>query len=135
MEDKKPNLFKRLLKKALSWNFSVSKIKEICPSLSSVGKVAKYTFSVLLIVVGVLGMVISYINPMPYIASVFPIVITGTIINITQANIQTILTFLEVNFIYTVVISGTLVVAGLALNIRDLKIISMGIIRLPIKTY
>ena len=80
----------------------INKIKGICPSLSTVGKTAKYTLSVLLIVIGVLGLALAYINPMPYIASVFPIVVNGTVINVTQANVQTILTFLEVNFIYTV---------------------------------
>ena len=72
---------------------------------------------------------------MPYIASVFPIVITGTIINVTQANIQTILTFLTVNLIYAVAGSSTLIVAGLAFYIRDIKATPMAIIRLPIKTY
>ena len=89
----------------------------------------------MLIAIGILGLVLSYIDPMPYIASVFPIVITGTIINVTQANIQTILTFLTVNLIYAVAGSSTLIVAGLAFYIRDIKATPMAIIRLPIKTY
>ena len=72
----------------------IGKIGGLCPSLSTVGKTAKYTISALFIVVGILGLALSYINPMPYIASVFPIVIDGTIINITQVNIQNILTLL-----------------------------------------
>ena len=118
------DLFKKVMKDIFSHSLA-----------SAFGKIAKYTFSVLLIAIGILGLVVSYINPMTYIASIFPIIVTGTVINVTQANVQTILTFLEVNFIYTVATSSILIVAGLALNIRDLKIISMGIIRLPIKTY
>ena len=117
------------------FNRFINKIKGICPSLSTVGKVAKYTTSILLIIVGILGLVLAYINPMPYIASAFPIIITGTIINITQANVQTFLTFLNVNLIYTIAISSTLIVAGLAFNIRNIKAAPMGIIRLPIKAY
>ena len=117
------------------FNRFINKIKGICPSLSTVGKVAKYTTSILLIIVGILGLVLAYINPMPYIASAFPIIITCTIINITQANVQTFLTFLNVNLIYTIAISSTLIVAGLAFNIRNIKAAPMGIIRLPIKAY
>ncbi len=117
------------------FNRFINKMRGICPSLSTVGKASKYTFSTLLIVAGIIGMVVSYIDVMSYIASIFPIVITGTIINVTQANVQTILTFLEVNLIYTVATSITLIVLGLALNIRDIKAAPMGIIRLPMKTY
>lgn len=117
-------LFKKVMKDIFSHSLA-----------STFGKIAKYTLSVLLIAIGILGLVLSYIDPMPYIASVFPIVITGTIINVTQANIQTILTFLNVNLIYAVAGSSTLIVAGLAFYIRDIKATPMAIIRLPIKTY
>jgi len=117
-------LFKKVMKDIFSHSLA-----------STFGKIAKYTLSVLLIAIGILGLVLSYIDPMPYIASVFPIVITGTIINVTQANIQTILTFLTVNLIYAVAGSSTLIVAGLAFYIRDIKATPMAIIRLPIKTY
>ena len=113
----------------------INKIKGICPSLSTVGKTAKYTLSVLLIVIGVLGLALAYINPMPYIASVFPIIVNGTLINVTQANVQTILTFLEVNLMYTIASSSALILVGLALNIRDIKAAPMGIVRSPIKIY
>ena len=117
-------LFKKVIKDIFSHSLA-----------ATFGKIAKYTLSVLLIAIGILGLVLSYIDPMPYIASVFPIVITGTIINVTQANIQTILTFLTVNLIYAVAVSSTLIVAGLAFYIRDIKATPMAIIRLPIKTY
>ena len=117
-------LFKKIMKDIFSHSLA-----------STFGKIAKYTLSVLLIAIGVLGLVLSYIDPMPYIESVFPIVITGTIINVTQANIQTILTFLNVNLIHAVAGSSTLIVAGLAFYIRDIKATPMAIIRLPIKTY
>jgi len=113
----------------------IKKIWGIFPSLATVGKTAKYTTSALLIIVGVLGVALTYINPMPYMATALPIVINGTIINVTQANVQTALTFLEVNLLYTVGISITLIVAGLAFNIRNIKAAPMGIIRMPIKTY
>ena len=46
-----------------------------------------------------------------------------------------ILTFLTVNLIYAVAGSSTLIVAGLAFYIKDIKATPMAIIRLPIKTY
>ena len=113
----------------------IGKIGGLCPSLSTVGKTAKYTISALFIVVGILGLALSYINPMPYIASVFPIIVNGTLINVTQANVQTILTFLEVNLMYTIASSSALILVGLALNIRDIKAAPMGIVRSPIKIY
>ena len=114
-----------------------SKIKKLFTinALKKTGTILRYLFMPIFLIAGLIGLGLSYINPMPYIASVFPIVIDGTIINITQVNIQNILTLLTNNLMYTVGTSIILVVAGLALTVRDIKAAPMGIIRLPVKIY
>ena len=123
-------------------------IKGICPSLSTVVKAMKYITAVLLIIIGTLGLVVSYIDPMPYVASVFaftavegsmatttPIQLTSTIVNIDQASVQNSLAFLNTNIIYTVAISSAMILLGIVLSLKNIKTTPMAIIRLPIKTY
>ena len=132
--NKKFSFFKSFMKKSVSF-FSSGKELSSRNGVTIAGKVLRYTLVPVFLLTGLAGMVLSYINPMPYIASVFPIVIDGTIINITQVNIQNILTLLTNNLMYTVGTSIILVVAGLALTVRDIKAAPMGIIRLPVKIY
>ena len=114
-----------------------SKIKKLFTinALKKTGTILRYLLIPIFLIAGLIGLGLSYINPMPYIASVFPVIIEGTIIHITQVNVQNILNLLTNNLIYTVATSSTLVIVGLALTIRDIKATSMGIIRFFVKIY
>ena len=69
--------------------------------------VLKYTVSSVLVVVGILGLVVSYINPMQFIVPYLPFQIEGTIISVDQALVQSWLTFINVNIPATVAITGS----------------------------
>ena len=116
------------------FNRFINKVGGIRISLSLLGKVVKHLLASVLITAGVLGLIVSYFNPMPLMASMFPIIITSTI-SIAQADVQSILTFLNVYILYTIAASIGMVITGLVFNIYSIKDAPMGIIRLPIKIY
>ena len=106
------------------------------------GQTTRYTLASVFIAAGILGLVISYLNPIPFIAPMLPIVIEGTIIRIEQAAIQELLVFLNTNLLYTVISSSVLVLVGVFSTInnfrawgRGLKAAPMGIVRSPIRAY
>jgi len=123
----------------------VRKLRFFVPSKNMfriVGTSLKYMLTTLLVVAGGLGLAVSYINPMKWIAPLFPIQIEGTIINIEQASILSLLNYLNTNLIATLVISSILILMGLLLHVRNfkawgrgIKATPMGIIRLPIRAY
>ena len=111
-------------------------------TLRIAGQVTKYTFSVLLILVGIIGLTVSYINPMQFIIPYLPLQIEGTIINVDQVLVQSWLTLFNTNLIATVAGSSTLLMMGLLIHIRSYKDwgrnarkAPMGIVRLPIRSY
>ena len=111
-------------------------------TLRIAGQVTKYTFSVLLILVGIIGLTVSYINPMQFIIPYLPLQIEGTIINVDQALMQSWLTYLNTNLIATVATSSVVLIMGLLVHVRDFKVwwrnlrkTPMGIVRLPIRAY
>ena len=110
--------------------------------LSRLLTVLKYTVSSVLVVVGILGLVVSYINPMQFIVPYLPFQIEGTIISVDQALVQSWLTFINVNIPATVAISSTLFLMGILIHVRNFQVwwhnlrkAPMGIVRSPIRAY
>jgi len=106
------------------------------------GQATKYTLSTVLVVAGTLGLTVSYINPMQFIASYLPFQIEGTIISVDQALVQSWLIYLNTNLIETVAISSTLLLIGILVHVRNFKAwwlnlrkTPMGIVRSPIRAY
>ena len=108
--------------------------------------ICRYTFAALFIAVGILGLVVSYINPMGMISPILPINITGSlsgvVIAIDQALVQSWLAFLHTYLIYTIAISSATILVGLSLMVRDIKAwgrgikaAPMGIVRSPVRAY
>ena len=112
----------------------INKVGGIHISLSLFGKVTKHTVASILMIAGVLGLVVSYLDPMPYMVSLFPIIVTSTI-SIAQADVQSILTFLNAYILYTIAASIGMVIIGLVFNVYNIKDAPMGMIRLPMKIY
>ena len=120
-------------------------LKRLLPTkhlFKTIGKITRYTFAVLLFVLGTVGLFISYINPMQWIYPIFPLSIEGTVIYVDQVLAQSWLTYLNSNLISTVAISLILVLGGLGLQGRNLlrwgyalKAAPMGIVRSPIRAY
>ena len=102
----------------------------------------KYTASLILVLLGTLGVIVSYINPMQFIVPYLPFKIEGTLIAIDQALVQGWITLLNTNLIATVVVSSALILVGILVHIRsfkswwyNLKKAPMGIVRSPIRMY
>ena len=103
--------------------------------------------TVLLVLTGSLGLFISYINPMKWISPFFPmrlenILWTGSWVYITEDFVVDILYFFQINLIWTVSISISLIVLGFLLHLRNFKVwwkniraAPMGIVRSPIRAY
>ena len=110
--------------------------------LKIIGQAIKYTLSAVLVVAGILGLTVSYINPMQFIVPYLPFQIEGTIISVDQALVQSWLTLVNTNLIATVAISSTLLLMGIFVHVRNFKTwwlnlrkTPMGIVRLPIRAY
>ena len=117
----------------------MKKVKFILKKLLTV---SRYTAASCLVLLGILGLFVTYINPMSYIASYLPLQIEGTSIVINQALIQSWLTFLTTNLTYTVVGSTALILVGIFSTInnfrawgRTIKATPMAIIKSPINAY
>ena len=103
--------------------------------------------TVLLVLTGSLGLFISYINPMKWIAPFLPMRIenilwTGAWVNITETLVLDMLVYIQVNLIWTVSISISLILIGFLIHLRDFKIwwknlraAPMGVVRSPIRAY
>ena len=111
-------------------------------ALNKLLTVMKYSFSGMFLVVGILGLTISYINPMQFLASLLPLQIEGTVIRIEQASVQSLLTYFNTNMTATVVVSAMLLLIGIFVHVRNFKTwwlnlrkTPMGIVRLPIRAY
>ena len=124
------------------FSFKIKKLGFLKGLLKTVGQVTKYTFSAVLILVGIIGLTVSYINPMQFIAPYLPLKIEGTIIAIDQALVQSWLTLINANLIASVAISSTLLLMGILVHVRNFKTwwlnlrkTPMGIVRLPIRAY
>ena len=124
------------------FSFKIKKLGFLKGLLKTVGQVTKYTFSAVLILVGIIGLTVSYINPMQFIVPLLPFQIEGTIISVDQALVQSWLTFLNTNLIATVATSSTILLMGIIIHIRNFKVwwhnlkkAPMGIVRSPIRAY
>ena len=103
--------------------------------------------TVLLVLTGSLGLFISYINPMKWITPFLPMRIenilwTGSWVNITEQLVLDTLYFFQINLIWTVSISISLIVLGFLIHLRDFKVwwknlraAPMGVVRSPIRAY
>ena len=103
--------------------------------------------TVILVLPGSLGLFISYINPMKWISPFLPMRIenilgTGAWIYITEQLVLDTLYFFQINLIWTVSISISLIVLGFVIHLRDFKIwwknlraAPMGVVRSPIRAY
>ena len=103
--------------------------------------------TVILVLTGSLGLFISYINPMKWISPFLPMRIenilgTGAWIYITEQLVLDTLYFFQINLIWTVSISISLIVLGFLIHLRDFKIwwknlkaAPMGVVRSPIRAY
>jgi len=116
--------------------------KYLRPILNKLMITLKYSLSGVFLVVGLLGLTVSYVNPMQFILPLLPLQIEGTIINIDQVLVQSWLTLFNTNLIATVAGSSTLLMMGLLIHIRNFKIwgrnlrnAPMGAVRLPIRSY
>ena len=114
--------------------------KYLKPILNKLMITLKYSFSSVFFIVGILGLTVSYINPMKFIVPILPFQIEGTIISIDQALVQSWLIYLNTNLTATVVISSILLLMGVLVHVRNFKIwwfnlrkAPMGIVRLPIR--
>ena len=110
--------------------------------LKIIGQAIKYTLSAVLVVAGILGLTVSYINPMQFIVPYLPFQIEGTIISVDQAVVQSWLTLVNANLTASVAISSTLLLMGILVHVRNFKTwwlnlrkTPMGIVRLPIRAY
>ena len=116
--------------------------KYLKPILNKLITTLKYSLSGIFIIVGLLGLTISYINPMQFILPLLPLQIEGTIIKIDQALVQSWLTFLNTNLIAVVTGSVILLMMGIFVHMRNfrawgrgIKAAPMGIVRSPIRAY
>jgi len=116
--------------------------KYLKPILNKLMITLKYSFSSVFLIVGILGLTVSYINPMKFIVPILPFQIEGTIISIDQALVQSWLIYLNTNLTATIVISSILLLMGVLVHVRNFKIwwlnlrkTPMGIVRLPIRAY
>ena len=103
--------------------------------------------TILLVLTGSLGLFISYINPMKWIAPFLPMRIenilwTGSWVYITEQLVLDTLYFFQINLIWTVSISISLIVLGFLIHLRDFKVwwknlkaAPMGVVRSPIRAY
>ena len=103
--------------------------------------------TVILVLTGSLGLFISYINPMKWISPFLPMRIenilgTGAWVYITEQLVLDTLYFFQINLIWTVSISISLIVLGFLIHLRDFKIwwknlkaAPMGVVRSPIRAY
>ena len=103
--------------------------------------------TVLLVLTGSLGLFISYINPMKWITPFLPMRIenilwTGSWVYITEQLVLDTLYFFQMNLIWTVSISISLIVLGFLIHLRDFKVwwkniraAPMGVVRSPIRAY
>ena len=103
--------------------------------------------TVLLVLTGSLGLFISYINPMKWITPFLPMRIenilgTGAWVYITEQLVLDTLYFFQINLIWTVSISISLIVLGFLIHLRDFKVwwkniraAPMGVVRSPIRAY
>ncbi len=103
--------------------------------------------TVILVLTGSLGLFISYINPMKWISPFLPMRIenilwTGSWVYITEQLVLDTLYFFQINLIWTVSISISLIVLGFLIHLRDFKIwwknlkaAPMGVVRSPIRAY
>ena len=103
--------------------------------------------TVILVLTGSLGLFISYINPMKWISPFLPMRIenilwTGSWVNITEQLVLDTLYFFQINLIWTVSISISLIVLGFLIHLRDFKVwwknlraAPMGVVRSPIRAY
>ena len=110
--------------------------------LKITGQATKYTLSAVLVVAGILGLTVSYINPMQFIVPYLPFQIEGTIISVDQAVVQSWLTLVNANLTASVAISSTLLLVGILVHVRNFKAwwlnlrkTPMGIVRSPIRAY
>ena len=115
---------------------------KIKPILKTMAKATKYTFATLFIVVGLLGLVVSYINPMQFIAPYLPLAIEGTVIRVDQASVQSLLLYLNTHLVSVLIMSSASILLGLSFTVRSvaawgrgLKAAPMGIVRLPLRMY
>ena len=116
--------------------------KYLKPAFNKLIIAMKYILSGGFIVAGVLGLAISYINPMQFIVPILPLQIEGPIISVDQALVQSWLTLINTNLIAAVAISSTLFLMGILVHVRNFKTwwlnlrkAPMGIVRLPIRAY
>ena len=116
--------------------------KYLKPAFNKLIIAMKYILSGAFIVAGVLGLTISYLNPMQFIVPILPLQIEGTIISVDQALVQSWLTLINANLIASVAISSTLLLMGILVHVRNFKTwwlnlrkTPMGIVRLPIRAY
>ena len=116
--------------------------KYLKPAFNKLIIAMKYILSGAFIVAGVLGLTISYLNPMQFIVPILPLQIEGTIISVDQALVQSWLTLINTNLIAAVAISSTLFLMGILVHVRNFKTwwlnlrkAPMGIVRLPIRAY
>jgi len=103
--------------------------------------------TVILVLTGSLGLFISYINPMKWISPFLPMRIenilwTGSWVYITEQLVLDTLYFFQINLIWTVSISISLIVLGFLIHLRDFKVwwknlraAPMGVVRSPIRAY
>ena len=103
--------------------------------------------TVILVLTGSLGLFISYINPMKWISPFLPMRIenilgTGAWVYITEQLVLDTLYFFQINLIWTVSISISLIVLGFLIHLRDFKVwwkniraAPMGVVRSPIRAY
>ena len=112
--------------------------------------ILKYLLGLLttiLVIVGSLGLLVSYVNPMAWISPFLPMRIenilwTGAWVNITEPMVLDTLYTIQLNLIYVVSISITLIVIGFLIHLRNfktwwknLKSAPMGVVRSPIRAY
>ena len=116
--------------------------KYLRPILNKLMTIVKYSLSGVFLVGGILGLTVSYINPMQFIAPILPLQIEGTIISVDQALVKSWLTLINTNLIAAVAIASTLLLMGILVHVRNFKTwwlnlrkAPMGIVRLPIRAY
>jgi hypothetical protein len=123
----------------MTWRSAVGFLTNM---LRRLGLVAVYVLSTGMILSGALGLTVVYIDPMPVIASLFPLEVEGTVIYVEEASVRSLLAYLNDNLVATVAVSSTLILIGIAAHVRNfsawargIRRTPMGIVRSPIRAY
>jgi|6_EtaG_2_1085325.scaffolds.fasta_scaffold02459_8 hypothetical protein len=110
-------------------------------------KVVLASLTVVLVVTGALGLVISYVDPTRWVSPILPIQVenffwTGRWLNINEPLMSKVIYYFNYNMLQTIGISSGLILLGLLLHIRKFKLYwrkiraaPMGVIHAPVRAY